>query len=894
MTEKRPSEHPTLALSNPQGAGAALEQDPGAEKRDDATAISAPPTPDMPKRSPAPSVPPQRRTVLANRYELRGLLGSGGMGTVYLASDLDLEEDVALKLLRREALDTPGALERFRREVKLARRVTHPNVSRTYDIASHEDDFFITMEYVAGQTLASRGASTRFTPPQVAAIAVEICKGLEAAHQAGVIHRDLKPQNIMLERPSGPRRARVVIMDFGIAQAAQVSAGQLTTMGQLVGTPAYMAPEQLSGLAVDPRADLYALGVMLFELLTGQLPWSGDSPISTALARLRTEAPDPRLIDEEIPAELAELTNRCLAREASARPDSALEVLEALEQWQETELGSAGLAPTLVFSKQRTAADEPAHSLSPPSSTLASASGDPRPGTLRSRDVQMPSLSSAKASMLHTPFPSVLTPASGAVVTRDRSPSDGLGSTTPGETRSVAVVPFDTRGNGDLDYLAEGLAEEIIDLLSMTRGLRVRPLGSVVALRRGDAEADSRALGAALGVEVVVEGSISQLGTQYVLRARVVGVADGFQLWANRHRADASELLDMSESVARAVAEALTTPSSGIAPRRAPTDPRALDLYFRGRHEYKKLDPSSALKAVELFEQAVELAPEDPAILSGRALAHARHWFFGGVGTADLARQSAELAVSQAPDRAEPHLALATVALHEGDAVAAVKHAKQALRLAPALADAHAVLGRLLAETGPADVARAHLASAEELDPSVDEWRWIHARLEALMGNWEQCEALLHDVPAAPSIGGWLHVARTSIWHDARDVAERSLSHPSLRSPEYAVVRRLFQFLLDGRRDLDVDSIFNPALGSSHSSSRGSAFRHQVRCELLATQGQEARAVIDLAHAVDAGLIDLVWLERCPLLTQLRSRSEFEPLRRRVAERASAVSAALA
>ncbi|MCA9647367.1 MAG: hypothetical protein KC492_42045, partial [Myxococcales bacterium] len=538
--------------------------------------------------------------------------------------------------------------------------------------------------------------------------------------------------------------------------------------------------------------------------------------------------------------------------------------------------------------------DEAPLSLSPPSTTLASEAGKPRPNTLKSADLrQNPALSSARASMLHTPFPSMLTPASGAIITRERTSSDSLGLSTPGETRSVAVVPFDTRGNAELDYLAEGLAEEIIDLLSMTRGLRVRPLGSITGLKRSKPELDSRGLGAELGVEVVVEGSISQIGTQYVLRARVVGVMDGFQLWANRHKADASELLDVSEGVARAVAEALTTPSSGIAPRRAPTDPRALDLYFRGRHEYKKLDPSSVLKAVELFEQAVELAPEDPAILSGRALAHARHWFFGGVGTADLARQAAELAVSRAPERAEPHLALATVALHEGDAVGVVRHARQALRLAPALADAHALLGRLLAETGPADVARAHLKSAEELDPSVDEWRWIHARLEALVGNWDVCQSLLHDVPAAPSIGGWLHVARTSIWHDSKQVAESATTHPSLRGPEYAIVRRLFQFLLDGRANLDVDSIFNPALGSSHSSSRGAAFRHQIRCELLAIQGDTQQAMIDLEQSVAAGLIDLLWLENCPLLAGLRSRPEFEPLRREVAGRADAVIDAL-
>ncbi|MEZ4374364.1 MAG: serine/threonine-protein kinase, partial [Polyangiaceae bacterium] len=210
--------------------------------------------------------------VLGQRYRVDKLLGVGGMGTVYLARDLELDDAVALKLLRRDVVDVPGALDRFRREVKLARRVTHPNVSRTYDIASDGDDLFITMEPLSGNTLARINRGPQLDDRAIAQIGLQICAGLNAAHRAGVVHRDLKPQNVMLEVPEGEAQ-RVVIMDFGIAQSSKLEHSLLEAPdappGQVVGTPAYMAPEQLSGLAVDQRADLCSLGIVLFELFTG-------------------------------------------------------------------------------------------------------------------------------------------------------------------------------------------------------------------------------------------------------------------------------------------------------------------------------------------------------------------------------------------------------------------------------------------------------------------------------------------------------------------------------------------------------------------------------------------------------------------------------------------------
>jgi tetratricopeptide (TPR) repeat protein len=253
--------------------------------------------------------------VLAGRYEIVALLGEGGMGAVYRAFDRELDEDVALKVLKPELAAAHDALARFRREVKLARRVTHVNVARTYDLGSHDGFRFLTMELITGVSLAV-AAQQAIPLAEALRIAQEACLGLGEAHAAGVVHRDLKPENVMLAE------RRVVVTDFGIARAlGGADAG--ATMGNIMGTPAYMAPEQVEGKPVDGRSDVYALGVMLYELVTGSLPFHGDTAFSLAAARLVTKAPDPRALTPQLPDGVAALIGATLARNREDRPDAA-------------------------------------------------------------------------------------------------------------------------------------------------------------------------------------------------------------------------------------------------------------------------------------------------------------------------------------------------------------------------------------------------------------------------------------------------------------------------------------------------------------------------------------------------------------------------------------------
>jgi serine/threonine-protein kinase len=236
------------------------------------------------------------------------------MGSVYRARDVELDEVVALKILSRELIDEPGMLTRFRQEVKLARKVTHQNVARTFDIGEHEGTKFLTMEFVEGESLRARLAREgRLRIADVLELAEGICAGLAAAHAAGVVHRDLKPDNVLIAHEG----RRVVLTDFGIARAV---GGGHRTFGAPIGTPAYMAPEQVEGAPdVDARADLYALGTMLYELLTGTPAWSGESPYVVAAKRLYAPPPDPRTLRPDVPEPLALLVLRCMARDRAAR-----------------------------------------------------------------------------------------------------------------------------------------------------------------------------------------------------------------------------------------------------------------------------------------------------------------------------------------------------------------------------------------------------------------------------------------------------------------------------------------------------------------------------------------------------------------------------------------------
>jgi serine/threonine protein kinase len=267
-------------------------------------------------------------TLFAGRYQVIEELGSGGMGKVYKVMDKEVKEKIAIKVLKPEISFDERIIERFRNELKLARKISHPNVCRMYDLLKEKGLYFITMEYVSGEDLKSTIARVGLlSVGKALSIAEQVCKGLSEAHKLGVVHRDLKPHNIIIDRHGDAR-----IMDFGIAHTLMTKG--LTETGVMIGTPEYMSPEQAVGEVTDPRSDIYSLGVILFELLTGTLPFKGDTAVGVALKQKTELPPNPKSLNPQIPDEVNKLILRCLEKDKNNRFQSATLLLEEISRIQ--------------------------------------------------------------------------------------------------------------------------------------------------------------------------------------------------------------------------------------------------------------------------------------------------------------------------------------------------------------------------------------------------------------------------------------------------------------------------------------------------------------------------------------------------------------------------------
>ena len=747
---------------------------------------------------------------LGERYRLLGLLGSGAMGRVYKAHDLELGEVVALKVLRTSLVDAPGMLDRFRREARLARHVTHRNVVRTFDIGQHEGAWFLTMELVDGESLAALlTRESQLSVARTLTIAREICEGLTAAHEAGVVHRDLKPGNVLLARDG-----RILISDFGIAIAPTDSTdASLTSGGFVLGTPTYMAPEQVeAGGEVDARADLYAFGAMLFEMLTGEPPWRGASPMAVAAARLLSPPPDPCERDPAVPMAVGRAVMRCMARKPSDRYATARELAAVLG-------GSPG-----------DDGERPA----------VSKTGHPVPAG--------------------QPF----------------------GSVVPG-IKTLTVLPFRNGGPPEEAYIAEGLSEDLVDILSMTPGLRVR---ATAATRRADEpERDPREIGQDLGVQVVVDGSVRRSGASVRIAVRLVAVSDGFQLWAQRFDRAPEDLLVVSDEIARAVAEALES-KVPAPPRRVPPDPEAIDLYLRARRQYHlRWAPGAVPRAVALYAQALARAPDDPTLLSGYSMALVRLGWQVAPDPALRTRASevCERAVALAPQLAEPRLALGSIALNAGNLAGAARQLLLAIAKNPSLAEAHELLGTLLTEAGAIPEGIAYLEAATAFDPDSDTpWVWL-SRVHSLLGD-EVAARACRDQVCAPSSLSILAVgvARVALWNRDPTVAAETLARLPAEVGVTGLARGLLAAIAAGAGALppDADS-FLAGMTNPGAEPRRRALGHQLRAELAGARGDTETVLLHLEAAADAGLMDLPWLDRCPLFEDLRAEPRFATVRKR-------------
>jgi serine/threonine-protein kinase len=769
--------------------------------------------------------PEESLPLLAGRYELLGMLGAGAMGTVYRARDRELDEIVALKVLKKELAST-DMIERFRREVKLARRVTHRNVARTYDIGENGGDRFLTMEFIEGEMLGALLARKGRLPlTEVIRYGLDICAGLAAAHAASVLHRDLKPENVIVAKDG-----RAVITDFGIARA--YSQNELSrTVGGIVGTPAYMAPEQVEGSTdLDARADLYALGTMLFELITGQMAWQGDSIVTIAAGRLLRPPPDVRAIMPNLPAPVAELVLKLMARRRDDRFATAHDTAVALE--------GLGIGPISA------AIPRPA----PSSGTLPLA----------------PSLPSLK---------------------RERS--------TPG-ARVVAVLPVLNLGPSDDAYLVENVNEDVIDLLSVVPGLLVRPRGDTAHHHdpKRDVREVGRALGADVVVDASLRRIGDTVRASFRLIAVEDGFQLWAKRFDRPPAHVLSIADDAAHAIARALtAEAGETKARVAGPEAEELFLRGRFLMRRGWQEVVR-DAVELLSRAH--EHAPEDARIMGTYALALARVYGME-FFGREAAdraRSLATRAAELEPTQ--PEARTALALLHLQNQEGDAAAryfraALGVAPNSVDALDWLGRLMAEVGRI--DDAFALFQRASSIDPEILQPrhQVARIRSILGDSAGMMAALGPLPPHQGDVPP------WFVIqARDILWRrdaaGATRLSQRLANVPLPPTAQFAVENllrvALGQFdLLENRAFLDralpVDASRSP---------RRASFNAQMRAELLAFSGATDATLEALRSADGNGLLDIVWLRRCTLFDPLRSFPEFVTILERVSLRAQRVA----
>ncbi len=616
----------------------------------------------------------------AGRYQVIEDLGQGGMGRVYKVYDTEVREKLALKLLKPEIAADDRTIERFRNELRLARTISHRNICRMHDLGREESTYFITMEYVPGEDLKSLIHRIGALPiGKAVSIARQVCEGLEEAHRVGVVHRDMKPQNIMIDREGNAR-----IMDFGIARS--VKAKGITGANVLIGTPEYMSPEQVDGKEAGPRSDLYSLGCVLFEMLTGRVPFEGDTPLSVAVKQKSEAPPDPRTLNRQVPEDLARIVLQCLDKAPERRPASAAALSARLAEIE-------SILPT-------TATPLPLR----------------RPATSKSITVRLPS----KRIWITA---AVLLTLLGAFLAWRYLPERGS------SRRSIAVMGFRNKtGDASFDVLQETIPNLLITSLEQSGRFRITTWQQLKDLLRQAGRSEAAALDEETcfdvcrkqGIEALAVGFFAKAGETFVTDVKVLEASTKRPLKTARASGDGagSILKTQIDEISRAISR-----GRGLAALKAEKpQPKIVDVttssleaynaYLQGRDELERFFSADARRSLE---KAVSIDPEFAVAHLFLSRADNELSDFKARDEAlDKARQYA----GKATEKERLYIEAAYAGIIEKDGARQLRLLQELIQRFPGEKQAHYDLGRYYVERRLYPEALASYEKALALDPA--------------------------------------------------------------------------------------------------------------------------------------------------------------------------------
>lgn len=638
------------------------------------------------------------QAALGDAYDVARELGGGGMSHVFLAVERRLNREVVIKLLPPD-LVAGVSLDRFNREIQLVARLQHPHIVPVLMAGEADGVPFFTMPFVAGSSLRELlRAGTPVGTTDAVHILREVATALAYAHAQGIVHRDIKPDNVLLSGGVS------MVTDFGVAKAISSArerpaptGGTLTMLGTSLGTPTYMAPEQTAGdPATDHRADIYSFGIMAYEVLVGTPPFAGRSPAAMLAAQMAEVPPPVSASRADAPVPLVDLIARCLEKDPAQRPQTAAEIVQALDQ---ALVSSAGVMPSYT---------------GPPAAPTQSSD-------LRVEPAAAGRERGGRRALAWGIVVLVVAASAGAFLSSRQRP--GASAAATADARSIAVLPLENVGGGEEDrYFSDGMTDEISSALSKVPGMRVASRTSVFALRRKGM--DAREIARTLNVANVLEGTVRRAGDRLRVSTQLTNAHDGLSLWSESYERQMADVFEVQDDIAGNIAGALRLTlgerSTTERARRGTADLAAYDLYLRGRFFWNQRGAAQLQRAAGYFEQAIARDPDYAQAHAGLADALGLLPIYGSTpadSAYPLARAAAERALKLDSTIAEAHTTLGLILKSTGKWDSAGAAFRRALALDSTYATAHQWYSENLIITGRPAEAVEELTRARALEP---------------------------------------------------------------------------------------------------------------------------------------------------------------------------------
>ncbi|HEY6119778.1 MAG TPA: protein kinase [Pyrinomonadaceae bacterium] len=666
------------------------------------------------------------------QYKIERLIGAGGMGRVYLAEDPRLRRRVALKLLPVEFCKDRQRAARFLREAQAASALNHPNICTIHEINEHNDVTFIAMEYVEGRTLSEK-IEDGMEIVEIVDIALQVADGLAEAHSHGIVHRDVKPANIIVNS-----RGRVKVLDFGLAKKMATESEAetqqiLSQAGMILGTAAYMSPEQARGTPVDARTDVWSLGVVLYEMVAGEKPFSGSTTTDLLAAILTKEPESLRKFNHEVPLELERLVMKALCKDRDERYKSAQPLFSDLEQLKRgLEFGNKHAVSSNLSKEALSEAYDKGAALklgTPIELALEERSYPTKPVAIEAMTKEGqtadssvdagPAKRTINRSAAIVAIPILALAAVGFALW-----SNHTRNSTARQINSLAVMPFvNESGSADVEYLSDGMTESLINSLSRLPRLSVKARSSVFRYKGKNIEPQQVA--SELSVQAVLNGRVVQRGDDLTLYLSLVDARDGSQLWGEQYNRKLADLLTLQGDIARDVSRNVQARLSGADEQRLSkgytTNTEAYQLYLKGHYHFARLTVPELQTGISYFQKAIEVDPGYAVAYAGLANSYRALTLSGEMPPTELlpkAKLMAQKAVALDDSLGEGHAALGIVTFfYDWKWTEAENEFKRALELDPNSSDTHQFYAIMLMGLGRSAEAVAEIKRAVELDP---------------------------------------------------------------------------------------------------------------------------------------------------------------------------------